>query len=77
MEHYTWRLLTPQSDSDPTYQEMKPTDSSMRPEPRAAGAKTKRQQGQNANSRSDKRQSNQLLTAFLPADLNRLNTVQQ
>ncbi|MDC3185889.1 hypothetical protein OBA47_01475 [bacterium] len=49
----------------------------MRPEPRAAGAKTKRQQSQNANSRSDKRQSNQLLTAFLPAGLNRLNTVQQ
>ena len=56
---------------------MKPTDSSMRTEPRAIGAKKERQQGQNTNSRSGKRQSNQLLTAFLPAGLNRLDAVQQ
>ena len=49
----------------------------MRTEPGATGAETDRQQRQNAKRRSYKRQSHQLLTAFLTPGLDRLAAVQR
>ena len=49
----------------------------MRTEPGATGAKTDRQQRQNAKRRSHKRQSYQLLTALLTPGLDRLAAVQR
>ena len=49
---------------------------SVGPEPRATGAKTNGQQRQNTDGSSNKRQSHQLLTALLPAVLNRMTFAQ-
>ena len=49
----------------------------MRTEPGATGAKTDRQQRQNANRCSHKRHSHQLLTALLTPGLDRLAAVQE
>ena len=48
----------------------------MRTEPGATGAETDRQKRQNAKHRSHKRQSYQLLTAFLTPGLDRFVAVQ-
>ncbi|QNJ11184.1 hypothetical protein SynM161_01055 [Synechococcus sp. M16.1] len=49
----------------------------MRTEPGATGAKTDRQQRQNPNRCSHKRDSHQLLTALLTPGLDRLAAVQK
>ena len=48
----------------------------MRAEPGATGAQTDRQQRDDPNSRSHKRQSHQLLTALLTPGLKRMAAVQ-
>ena len=49
----------------------------MRAEPVATGAQTDRQQREDPNSSSHKRQSHQLLTALLTPSLDRLAAVQR
>ena len=49
----------------------------MRTEPGAIGAQTDRQQRENTNNRSYKRQSHQLLAALLTPGLDRLAAVQR
>ena len=49
----------------------------MRTEPGATGAQTDRQQREDTNSRSHKRQSHQLLTALLTPGFDRLAAVQR
>ena len=74
--HHIWWQLKPYG----TTWHHKPPDASpersVRTEPGATGAETDRQQRQNTNCRSHKRQSHQLLSPLLLAGLDRLTAVQ-